>query len=464
MRIDFDYTNLLSGMVGEAHGVTPEELKRTDAAATAALAAVRKRFDDGEIGFPALPEAAQVVDETAAYAGSVVGRFDTICVAGIGGSALGCWALDCGLRGPHPVQREHSKSNSRMVILDNVDPSFIESALESMKAKKTLLVVIGKSGGTAETMAVFMIVKDWLESHLGKKADKHIAIVTSEQRGEIKALALRKGYPTFHIPENVGGRFSVLSPVGLLPAALIGVDIRKLVKGAADMTKLCWSSKPAENIALRAAQLHHVLLTKKGKAIQVSFPYSNRLYATAFWFRQLWAESLGKAHDRAGKLVNVGQTPVAALGTTDQHSQVQLYAEGPNDKVFVFWGVGKFPTPGKIPKTKYGMDAYDYLGGKTLEKLLAAEQKSTACTLTKVDRPNCTFTLDKMDAEHLGAFLQMMMFETAFAGEMLGIDAFDQPGVEQGKKYTFAMMGRKGYDEFGAEYAAYEAKRVALKK
>jgi glucose-6-phosphate isomerase len=172
------------------------------------------------------------------------------------------------------------------------------------------------------------------------------------------------------------------------------------------------------------------------------------LWGTAFWFRQLWAESLGKARNRKGDVVNVGQTPVAALGTTDQHSQVQLYMEGPNDKVFTFWAVNKFASQGKIPKTTTGFESFDYLAGQSLAKLIDAERRSTATALSENGRPNCTVTLDRVDEQHIGAFLQMMEFQTAFTGELLDIDAFDQEGVELGKKFTFGLMGRAGYEEY----------------
>jgi glucose-6-phosphate isomerase len=208
--------------------------------------------------------------------------------------------------------------------------------------------------------------------------------------------------------------------------------------------------------------MHYMIWTRKNKTIQVAFPYSNRLSGTAFWFRQLWAESLGKARSKSGAEVHVGQTPIAALGTTDQHSQVQLYMEGPNDKVFTFWAVGKFQDVGRIPKTKAGYEGFDYLAGQSLAKLIDAERRATAAALTDQGRPNCTFTLDKVDEEHLGAFMQLMEFQTAYAGELLDINAFDQEGVELGKKYTFALMGRKGFDEYSKRFAAYESRRKKL--
>ncbi|MEJ7605352.1 MAG: hypothetical protein WKF37_03585 [Bryobacteraceae bacterium] len=445
MGIQFDEKNLLAERVGPEHGLSSKEIQAAAPGAVDALAAFRKSFEADRYGFPSLPAQTDLIRSIVDYAKEIGGSYDTVCVAGIGGSALGAWALDCAMHGPHPVQ---SKSHPRLVVLDNVDPVFVQSALDSMNPKKTHVVVIAKSGATAETVATFLILQQWLVVKLGKKAANRISVVTSESKGDLKKLATQEKFHTFHLPENVGGRFSVLSAVGLLPAALIGIDIRKVAKGAVAMTEQSWSNDLGQNTALRAAMLHHLLLIKRQKTIQVAFPYSNQLWGTAFWFRQLWAESLGKARNKKGKTVNVGQTPVAALGTTDQHSQVQLYMEGPNDKVFTFWAVNKFDTQGKIPKTKLGLENFDYLAGQSLAKLIDAERRATAAALTEAKRPNCTFSLDRVDEEHIGGFFQLMEFETAFMGELLGIDAFDQEGVELGKKFTFGLMGRKGYEEY----------------
>jgi glucose-6-phosphate isomerase len=404
-----------------------------------------------------------VIQAIGQYADEARGSFDTVCVAGIGGSALGAWALDCGIRGPHPVQGAFTSQHPRLVILDNVDPSFTTAALASMEPRRTLVVVIAKSGGTAETVASFLIVRDWLEQALGRRqAARRIVAVTTEGKGDLFALAQAEGYRVFGIPENVGGRFSVLSPAGLLPAALIGIDIRKLTRGARSMTHLCWQPDPGANIALRAALCHWLIWTRKAKPIQVAFPYSNHLWGTAFWFRQLWAESLGKARTRAGEELHTGQTPVAALGTTDQHSQVQLYIEGPNDKVFTFWAVKKFSSTGRIPKRRFNLPAFDALAGRTLAELIDAERRSTAAALVENGRPNCTVTLDRVDEEHLGAFLQMMEFQTAFMGELLDINAFDQEGVELGKRFTYGLMGRRGFETYRRQFTAYEKKRKGL--
>ncbi len=459
MAIQFDETNLSASMVGTEHGLTKQEVAAARTLALSALASFQKASEEKVYGFPDLPLERDIVKEILTYTANVRGSYDTVCVVGIGGSALGAWALDCGLRGPHPVQAPFSLKNPRLVILDNVDPVFIASAIQSMNPKKTLVVVIAKSGATAETCSTFLIVSNWLYSRIGKTAARRIAVVTSEGRGDLKTLAVREGYATFHLPENVGGRFSVLSAVGLLPAALVGFDIDALLKGAAQMNLLCWSNDLTKNIALRAALSHYLLLSKHNKPIQVAFPYSNQLWGMAFWFRQLWAESLGKAKTRAGEVVHVGQTPIAALGATDQHSQVQLYMEGPNDKVFSFWAVKKLSDTGEIPEKKLGLEGFDYLAGQNLAKLLDCERRATEAALTENSRPNCTYTLDRVDVLHIGMFFQLMEFQTAFLGEMLNINAFDQEGVELGKKFTFGLMGRKGFKDYKTRFAAYEAKR-----
>lgn len=461
MQIQFDERNLLADVVGNSDGIKRSDVEKSQTRALKALKSFEAR-SHSEVGFPHLPFQTQVVQAINKYAAEVRGSYDTVCVVGIGGSALGAWALDCGIRGPHPVQGAFTSGHPRLVILDNVDPDFTAAALASMNPRKTLVLVVAKSGGTAETVSTFLIARDWLRQSLGKKFGGRIAAVTTEGKGDLFELARADGYRVFGIPENVGGRFSVLSPVGLLPAALIGIDIRKLTRGAAEMTHHCWRQDMAENIALRAALCHWLLWTRKNKPIHVAFPYSNHLWGTAFWFRQLWAESLGKARTRQGDIVHTGQTPVAALGTTDQHSQVQLYIEGPNDKVFTFWSVDRFANQGRIPKTKLNLAAFDALAGKSLAQLIDAERRATAAAMVENQRPNCTVTLARVDEEHLGGFLQMMEFQTAFIGEFLGINAFDQEGVELGKKFTYGLMGRKGFEEYRKQFDAYERSRAKL--
>ena len=252
---------------------------------------------------------------------------------------------------------------------------------------------------------------------------------------------------------NVGGRFSVLTPVGLVPAAFLGIDIGALMQGARDMRKRCWSEPPEKNAGVLGAALLHALATTRGRSIQVLMPYADALVHLADWYRQLWAESLGKRLDRAGRVVETGQTPVVSVGATDQHSQVQLYMEGPHDKVVSFLEVEKFRRDVRIPRRHGDLASLGYLGGRTLGELIAAERRGTEIALTAAGRPNFTWRLPEVSAHVMGQLIYLFEFQTALAGELYGIDAFDQPGVEAGKVATYALMGRPGHEAEGKRLA-----------
>lgn len=454
LEIQFSYENAMEKRVG-AEGMTKADFDKQ--AASAAVGAFRARVEAGEVGFPDLPEDIDTARAVEEFAAELRPQIDDVLLVGIGGSALGAYALDVAIRGPHPLQhtpRAKGFRGPRLVVLDNVDPGMIQAALERVNPRRAAMCVVAKSGSTAETLATFLIVREWMTRALGKKARERIIAITDARKGDLLAVAKEEKYPLFFVPENVGGRFSVLSPVGLVPAALIGLDIRLLLKGASEANDLCWRENPSRNPALCSALVHWALDRRRRKNIEVVFSYSSYLWGTAFWYRQLWAESLGKQFDRAGRKVHAGQTPVAALGVTDQHSQLQLYMEGPADKMITFWEVEKPRVDVKIPKDFSQHDAFGYLGGKSLGALFRAERIATEAALTEAGRPNCRWTLPKLDEYNLGAFLQMMAFQTAFAGELYGVNAFDQPGVELGKKLTYGLMGRKGYEDFAKKLKA----------
>jgi glucose-6-phosphate isomerase len=447
-QITFDYTSALSSAVA-FEGVDQLDVK----AGVGAVRTFRKRVGSGHIGFPDLPNDRSTLESVVEFAERLRPAIDSVLVLGIGGSALGAYAIDCALRGPHPFQLNQVAGNTRpgtpmLVVLDNIDPGVVAAAIEKLHPRRTAVCVIAKSGSTAETMATFLIVHEWLQSGLGRRAREHIIAITDPQQGDLLAIAKQERYPLFFVPRNVGGRFSVLSPVGLVPAALAGFDVRKLLRGAADANEACWSDSIEVNPALSSALVHHALDTTKGKSIEVVFAYSSYLWGTAFWYRQLWAESIGKEIDRKGRKVEAGQTPIAALGVTDQHSQLQLYIEGPRDKMITFWAVERDRAEVRIPRSFSEYDSCRYLGGKKLSELFQAERVATEAALTRAARPNCRWTLPRVDEYTLGAFFQILEFQTAFAGELYNLDAFDQPGVELGKRLTYGLMGRKGFEQY----------------
>ena len=382
------------------------------------------------------------------YASMVKDRFENVLVLGIGGSALGGVALTEALLKPYwnLLSEEQREGLPRIFFLDNIDPDSITALLDILDLSKTLVNVITKSGDTAETMSQFMIVKDRLEKELGDNYRYNIVATTDKKTGILRQISEQEGYKTFVIPDDVGGRFSVFSAVGFLPLALVGIDIDSIVNGIKDMDLALKNTDIRENIAAQNALIHYLLDTKKGKNISVMMPYSSRLRYVADWYAQLWAESLGKNKDKDGNDVHVGPTPVKALGATDQHSQIQLYNEGPNNKIISFIRVEEFDNTLEIPNI-FEYTGIGYLGGKTINQLINAEADSTRVALSDYGRPTVTITLDKVDGYNLGQLLYMFEVQTAIAGELYNINTFNQPGVEQAKNYTYALMGRAGYEE-----------------
>ena len=382
------------------------------------------------------------------YAALVENRFDNILVLGIGGSALGGLAVTEALLKPYwnLLSKEQRNNYPRIFFLDNIDADSITGLLEILDLKKTLVNVITKSGSTAETMSQFMIIKDKLERELGDDYRKNIVATTDKNVGVLKQIAEQEGYKTFIIPDDVGGRFSVFSAVGLLPFALVGIDIDEIINGIKDMDLALKNTDIKENIAAQNALIHFLMDTQKGKKISVMMPYSSRLKYVADWYVQLWAESLGKEKNLNGETVHVGPTPVKAVGATDQHSQIQLYNEGPNDKIINFIRVKKFDNDLEIPKI-FEYTGIGYLGGKTLNDLMNAEADATRVALSDYNKPTVTITLPEINGYYVGQLLYMFEVQTAIAGALYNIDAFNQPGVEQSKNYTYALMGWVGYEE-----------------
>jgi len=382
------------------------------------------------------------------FASMVRGRFENVLVLGIGGSALGGIAVTEALLKPYwnLLTKEQRDNYPRIFFLDNIDPDSMVGILQILDLKKTLVNVITKSGSTAETMSQYMIIKDLMEKELGDDYRKNIVVTTDQRVGVLRQLADQEGYKTFVIPDDVGGRFSVFSAVGLLPFALVGLDIDKIMSGIKDMDLALKNTDIYENIAAQGALINYLMDTKLGKNISVMMPYSSRLKYVSDWYVQLWAESLGKEYNKAGERVNIGPTPVKALGATDQHSQIQLYNEGPNNKLITFIRVEKFDNELEIPKI-FEYTGIGYLGGKTINNLINAEADSTRVALADYSRPTITITIDRVDEYNVAQLLYMLEVQTAIAGELYDIDTFNQPGVEQAKNYTYALMGRAGYED-----------------
>lgn len=455
-RISIDFTNLMAAGVADC-GLSEADLDSWSDRAAEAASSIGERRRRGEIGFLDLPDDRNAARSVLEFARDLPPDIDTVVVLGIGGSSLGPHALYSALGRPLDALRPRTPGMPRRLLFpDNSDPATFEAIVEMCPPERTLWNVVTKSGSTAETAAQLLIVFDLLEKSVGAdKIAEHLVVTTDPGKGALRKVASELGLPSFAIPGSVGGRFSVLSSVGLLPAALAGLDVTALLDGARAMRERVLGTDVRTNPALFLATAlcaHH---TERGRPMVVMMPYADALYDTADWFRQLWAESLGKAHDTEGREVHVGPTPIASRGATDQHSQLQLYAEGPDDKTYLFLAPSYRPAmamPHSRP-AEVAADAYGYLAGRDMGQLIDAELRGTIASLTRRSRPSASLTLERIDGFAVGELLMLLMAATAYAGPLYGVDPFDQPGVEEAKQLAYAALGRSGFEHLSDQLA-----------
>lgn len=411
-------------------GVTPTEWNDLAIRFGEVHAAVSADRAAGRYGFLELEAQAAEARRVRDFAARLPIPYTDVVVLGIGGSALGAIALRTALGAYGDVPRFH--------VVDNVDPGTFAGLRERLSLDRTLWCVISKSGSTVETLAQYGIVRAWLK-HIGLAAPKHLVLVTDPSAGPLRAIAARDGIPAFAVPPNVGGRFSVLTPVGTLPAALARYDVDALLAGAQAMRDRCDTATLSENPAGLLATLLWRAHQRAGQGTHVMMPYSDALQAIAPWFVQLWGESLGK-RDADG--LPTGPTPVGARGATDQHSLLQLLMEGPADKVVAFVRVGTHPVDITVPADGDIPEAAAFMRGRTLGELLDAEAEATARALVSAGRPSLTITVDRADARGLGELMMCLMLATVYAGALYRVNPLDQPGVEMGKKLAKEALAR----------------------
>jgi len=442
-EIRFEFGGALAETVGDAHGLTDREwadLGKETAEIVGRLNAARAKTP-----YRDLPHNKKIsqCDEVLASARAKQGKFDDLVVLGIGGSALGLVALATALRPPYwnHLPPEKRGGRPRLWVMDNVDPAEFAALLDLVDPKRTFFNVISKSGSTAETMSQFLVALDLLKDCVGKEWKKHLVVTTDAKTGILRPFVQAEGLESFAVPDGVGGRFSVLSPVGLFGAAMVGIDVEAILAGAAAMDKRCSAATFEQNPAAQSAAVQ-IGLYRKGKFMSVMMPYAAALRDVADWFRQLWAESLGKT---LADGTAVGPTPIKALGATDQHSQVQLYRDGPNDKVFTILAVEDFGIELPIPDPPTGIAGIQYLAGRSMAELMHAEERATVWALAHLaQRPTVRLVLERITPHAVGQLLYLLEVQTSVAGEMLGANTYNQPGVEAGKEATRALMGAEG--------------------
>lgn len=426
--ISLDFNNLHA--VAPEHGVSFDALHATADRVQEFLKSIEGRGQ----GFYRVVDEEETLTSIKAYAASVKDKFTHVVVLGIGGSALGALCLRQALT---PLYG----GSPKLVVLDNLDPALLADAASELDYAKTLFLVITKSGNTPETLAQYFYFRREVEAK-GLPAADHFVFVTDPTKGFLREMAgAEPAIRTFPVPPTVGGRFSVLTAVGLLPAALIGIDVDELLRGARRMRDRFLSPNFKENLPFQLAAAQY-LIAQKGKTQHVFFPYAQHLLRFGEWYCQLVAESLGKAQNEKGEIVNMGLTPLTALGVTDQHSRLQLYQEGPNDKLFLFVEAETLAPSLEIPLPEAAAEhpAVSYLKGVTFDHFLHSALEGTRRSLTENHRPNLTLRVDSISPESVGELFMLFQGAVAFLGEFFGINAFDQPGVERSKILTRQLL------------------------
>ena len=450
--LQYDYTFMMADTVGE-HGASSDELSQLLPELEKAHQDFLHKKDNNQLGFTQLPYDVQTAQKVNALAEQARKDFSALVVLGIGGSDLGARALHSALN--HAYYNQLSNQTHKIYFAGaNTDAKELADLLDILDLETTAINVISKSGDTIETMSAFVYLRQRLIEAVGyEQAADHIFVTTDEKSGSLRSIVDREGYHSLTIPSNVGGRFSVLSTVGLFPAAFVGINIDELLGGAVEMDEQLTAAPALQNSAVVYAGLQFLAYTKRQQTMSVLMPYASGLQGVAMWYRQLWAESLGKKLDNQGKEVNIGPTPIAAVGATDQHSQVQLYMEGPFNKTITFIEVEEHSRNVLLDGDFAGIAELEHLKGVELHELLTTESQSTAMALAHSQRPNGTIKLPQVTEYYLGQLFYFFEVATAISGYLYNINAYNQPGVELGKQLMYAQLGREGFADKLNEYS-----------
>ncbi len=377
-------------------------------------------------------------------------RFKYYVNIGIGGSALGGKAL---VRTFVKPSQWHCKNDSLVSFFfpDNVDPIDLKEILETLPLENTLFNIISKSGTTVETISQMMIIWNLLEKH--GLLQTNMIFTTDSNNGELAYISEQFGIQKFEIPRNVGGRFSVLSPVGLIPATIADLNVDAILKGAKEIVNEAIISKPYENPSFIFAGLNFHNWNM-GKNVIALMTYASPLNLWGNWFTQLWAESIGKKKGKNG----VGSTPLPAVGVTDQHSILQLFLDGPKDKIVYFLGVKNRKEDITIPKLFKDREKISYLGGTSLATLMKVEREATIMALKENNVPTGLIELESISEEAIGRMIMFFELSIFYSGKMFNINPFNQPAVEKIKKYIYGTLGRKGFEEYSGKISIKEEK------
>lgn len=483
-EIKFDFNNMFSFNIGPEHGVQDFDIRQIFVNVNNASQHLNDLIKDSRnrialsLEWTKLPfQGKDAINQVRALAAEITRKYQSVIMLGIGGSYLGLRAAQDALVQPYYNEFDSLRKNKPKVYFEgnNLDPDTLHVLLKNLNPKKTFVVVISKSGETTETKAAFMVVEDWLRKNVGLKYGRQIVAITDPESGSLRKRVIQEqqkdklSFRSLPLLKGVGGRYSEFN-MGLLHLAIVGVDIQAMLDGAKDMAIRCARQDLSANPAYMYATLNTILSLNKGKTISILMPFSEKLKSTADWYCQLLAESVGKKfkrkieikddarelwHEDTSSVANMGRTPVACRGTNDLHSIQQNNIEGRNDKIITFIRVEKFDHDIVVPGKN------DILAKKKFSSLMQLAQEATEWSLVRESRPNTSIIMPAITPYYWGGLIFFLEMATAFEGELLNINAFDQPGVEGYKHYMYYKLGKSGVP---AEVAAEIKNKPLLKK
>ncbi|GIW21692.1 MAG: glucose-6-phosphate isomerase [Candidatus Sericytochromatia bacterium] len=449
MKIKLDYNYLMSDFIGQ-EGISKSEIEKSIEKLKIASDNFWNRKGKGNdfLGFIDLPDYNKnELDNIIKVASEFSNKIDSLIILGIGGSYLGTKAIFDALKPNYYNELSKEKRKYPKVYFEgnNLDANSINNLFELIEEKKEKfgIVVISKSGTTIETAVAFRLFQQKAKEFYGSNYNEYIIAITDKSKGKLKEIADKDGYKTFVIPDNVGGRYSVLTPVGLLPSAMFGINIEELLKGAKFMKEICSSSNVYENPAYMYALLQY-LMYKKRKNISIMAMWSKSIESLGFWYDQLCAESLGKEEK--------GRIPITVVNTRDLHSRGQQIQEGQRNMIVTNVFIERLRKDIIFPNDKENIDGLNYLQGKCIHDMLKGAFEGTNFAYLKEKRPTIDIILPRLNEFTIGQFFYMLEVSTVIEGYLLDINPLDQPGVEAYKKFMFANLGREDMKNFKKEF------------
>ncbi len=444
-----DANGAMAATIGLQAGLSPAEIESVADRLRASIARLDAERAEGRRPFLELAAREKELAAVAARAAELRGQIDWCVVVAGDGSTLGNQIL----RDALAMGRDRpGEGGIGLVFVDGADPGTMRSVLDHVEVQRTLFHVIAGAGESVETLGAFLVLRDRLLRELGAVAyPRHLLLTTDADAGPLRQIVNDEGLHATEFPSGVAGHQAATSPEHLLGAFLLDLDVASFLRGARSMDQRCRTAEPTENPAALLATSYYLLATLHGVQTSVLFGYSDRLGGLAEWWRHFWASTVGKKLEGESSSVSVGLTPVVARGTLDQYTQLQMYLDGPADKVLTFLRVEDSGAPVAIPRSYGDIDDIAYVGGRNLGDLVRLGQQAVECSVARAGRPSLSIELPAVSPHALGQFVRLLESTALLCASLHDVDPQARPGVEGARRLVYGALGKPGFESEAQE-------------